>query len=103
MDLKNLAVLVKNSGETKNSIEKKTGLPQSSISRWLNHDVKPSCDALVKIADYFDVSVDHILGRDVPDLPKNVREVLDVFMSLDDKWRGLALELVLTVQRTAGE
>ena len=39
------------------------GLPKSAISEWKNNRYKPSLDATVKIADYFGVSVDYLLGR----------------------------------------
>lgn len=39
------------------------GLSNSAISDWKAGRAKPSADALLKIADYFDVSVDYLLGR----------------------------------------
>lgn len=36
---------------------------QSSISDWLNSKSEPSIENLWKLADYFDVSVDYLIGR----------------------------------------
>lgn len=36
---------------------------QSSISDWLNAKSEPSIDNLWKLADFFDVSVDYLIGR----------------------------------------
>ena len=36
---------------------------QSSISDWLNAKSEPSVENLWKLADFFDVSVDYLIGR----------------------------------------
>lgn len=41
------------------------------VSNWENDNVQPSVDMLVRIADYFRVSTDVLLGRDT-------REMLDI-------------------------
>ncbi len=43
------------------------GIGQSSVVRYEKGEATPPLELLVKIADYFDVSMDYILGRtDVP-------------------------------------
>jgi len=37
-------------------------LPLSALSEWRKGKAKPSLDALIKIADYFNVSIDYLLG-----------------------------------------
>ena len=44
-------------------MSKCTGIPDRMIGRWKNGEIYPSAENLVKIADYFDVSVDYLLGR----------------------------------------
>lgn len=39
------------------------GLATNSLARYERGEVRPSAEALVKIADYYDVTVDWILGR----------------------------------------
>ncbi len=60
----NLQELLKGSGE-KIKLSKKTGISTGNISDWFNPDKKaqPSADALVKIANVFECSVDYLLGR----------------------------------------
>ncbi len=36
---------------------------QSSVSDWLNSKSEPSIENLWKLADFFDVSVDYLIGR----------------------------------------
>lgn len=36
---------------------------QSSVSDWLNSKSEPSIESLWKLADFFDVSVDYLIGR----------------------------------------
>lgn len=51
------------------------GVTKQSISNWENDNILPSVDMLVKIADFFGVSTDYLLGKeksdvlDVSDLP----------------------------------
>ena len=45
------------------NLAKVLGITQSSINRYENDDTSPSYEVLLKYADYFDVSLDYILGR----------------------------------------
>lgn len=38
-------------------------IPQNSISRFENGIRIPDCDTLIQIADYFNVSIDYLVGR----------------------------------------
>ena len=37
---------------------------KQSISNWENDNIRPSVEMLEKIADFFDVSTDYLLGRE---------------------------------------
>lgn len=41
----------------------KLGVKKQSISNWENENIMPSIEMLVKIADFFHVSTDYLLGR----------------------------------------
>ena len=49
-------------GETLASLERKMDFGNGTIRRWDN--ATPSGDKLAKVADFFHVSVDYLLGRD---------------------------------------
>lgn len=40
------------------------GVSKQSISNWENGNAVPSIDLFLRLADYFGVSTDHLLGRD---------------------------------------
>ncbi len=44
-------------------IERATGISHNAISMWLYGKRKPQIDALCLLADYFDCTVDFLLGR----------------------------------------
>ena len=48
-------------------VSKDTGIPESTFSDWKKGKSSPKLEKLQKIADYFGVSVDYLLGRS-PDI-----------------------------------
>ncbi len=36
---------------------------QKQISKWERNQIEPNIDALTRLADYFEVSVDYLIGR----------------------------------------
>ena len=60
-----IRVLANKEGMSLPELEKKLGLGNGTISRWKTS--APSSDKLIKVADYFDVSIDYLLGRETPD------------------------------------
>lgn len=50
-------------GETLASLERKMDFGNGTIRRW--GETTPSGDKLAKVADFFNVSVDYLLGREI--------------------------------------
>ena len=64
--------LIEKSGKGIYVIEKDIGLARGTLANWkLGRSKQPSAEALSKLADYFDVSVDYLLGR--TDDPEPIR------------------------------
>lgn len=62
-------LLCSENGITKTKLERDCGFSQNSINKWAAQS--PSADKLAKVADYFGVSVDYLLGKtDDPTPPK---------------------------------
>ena len=55
--------LAERRGMTANKLAVECKLNNSQMTYWKNKRQKPSIDALIKIADYFNVSVDYLIGR----------------------------------------
>lgn len=45
------------------TLAKELGVTKQCVSNWENDNIQPSVEMLVKIADYFEVSTDELLGR----------------------------------------
>lgn len=41
----------------------KLSIAKQTVSNWENNNILPSIDMLIKIADYFGVTTDYLLGR----------------------------------------
>lgn len=65
-------------------LEVKLGLGNGTISRW--NKSKPNTDKLITIADYFNVSTDYLLGRELTSKDeKDIAKDLEKIMSKIDK------------------
>lgn len=61
----NLLNLIKEKKTTKYRVAKDCGLNINIFTFWESGRQKPSLDALIKIANYFNVSIDYLVGREV--------------------------------------
>lgn len=57
--------LRKSKGLNQVQLAEKLGVKKQSISNWENDNIMPSIEMLIRIADFFDVSTDYLLGRDI--------------------------------------
>lgn len=53
--------LMKKNGDNAHSLELKAKLPLSSITAWKNDRYKPSTEAIINLAHYFNISADYLL------------------------------------------
>ena len=60
----NILRIIKEKKTTKYRVTKDCNLPSNIFTFWENGRQKPSLDALIKIADYFNVSLDYLVGRE---------------------------------------
>lgn len=61
--LERVKQLAKKQGISIVELEEKLGFGRNSLYAWKNK--MPSNDKLIKVADYFNVSLDYLVGRDV--------------------------------------
>ena len=50
-------------GITLKEIEKVTGINNGNISRWERNEVLPNIDFCVKLADFYGITLDELIGR----------------------------------------
>ena len=64
MDFKStLSKLLDENNITQTKLAKALGFTPQAVSRWCNGDAEPDTKVLKKIADYFAISVDYLLGH----------------------------------------
>ena len=88
--VKNLKRLRSKAGISLRELAEIVMVSQQSINKYENHNVEPDIETLIKLADYFKVSLDYLVGRDysgteLSDLSVSVsREDLDELKSYID-------------------
>ena len=80
--------LLKEHNVTAYKVAKATGISTSTLSEWKNGNYKPKADKLQKIADYFNVTVDYLLGN----------EEIPVALSRDNGYEGLTEEQIEMIE-----
>ena len=75
--LKNLKKLREEKGVSQRQLADVISLSQQSINKYENHNIEPDIDTLIKIADYFDTSVDYLIGH------SKIRRKIEVVNSYD--------------------
>lgn len=59
----NLKLLRKNKGYTQIAVQMKTGIEQALLSKFENEERVPPTETLIRLADFYNVSIDYILCR----------------------------------------
>ncbi len=89
------AELMRENNLTKAQVAAETGIPLQTICNWLSRGSQPSADRVAKLADYFEVSTDYLLGRSNElgiietdaNLSQDEEELLLLFRKMDEKTR----------------
>lgn len=92
--LPNLKLLRKEYGISQQRLAEAINVSQPSINKYENHNIEPELDVLKRMADYFNTSVDYIIGHtnirrkiehtDVYHLNQLETEIITRFRSLTD-------------------
>lgn len=61
--LKNLRRLREEAGISQQTLAAAIGVSQQSVNKYENHHVEPDIATLVRLADYFETSVDYLVGH----------------------------------------
>lgn len=82
------------------------GVTDAMISMYENDKKNPSLDVITKIAMFFNVSTDYLLGTETMsdnELPKNIRAVARDLLDLPEENRKLAIDMIKSLSKKADE
>lgn len=67
-------------------VVKELSIATGSVTKWKNGSI-PNGETLVKLADYFNVSIDYLLGRDAPlqPLSESEQRLIENFRALSNE------------------
>ncbi len=66
--MENMKILRQDKGLTQREMAKELNLAKATYARYEIGESEPSIEVLIKIADFFDVSLDYLCGRQNPNL-----------------------------------
>lgn len=98
--IKNLKALRNELKISQQQLADAIGVSQQSVNKYENQDVEPDIAILIKIAEYFSVSVDYLIGRTPsPDftvsfLSKEEKSILSKYKTLTTKEKEI-IKLVI--------
>ncbi|MDE6758720.1 MAG: helix-turn-helix domain-containing protein [Clostridia bacterium] len=101
----NLRQIMKENNLTQKQLSEYTGIPASSIASWFGkQSSSPSIEAVRKIADHLNVTIDYLIGRESEDgriiieereyLTDNERELLAKYRKLSPQKQSKVLGYV---------
>ena len=61
--LENLKALRESAAVSQKQLAEALGVSQQSINKYENHNIEPDIGTMIRIADYFDTSVDYLIGH----------------------------------------
>ncbi len=62
-----LVELIKQSGKMQTEIAKELNIEKQKITHWKSGYIEPNIDDLIKLARYFNVSIDYLVGNENED------------------------------------
>ena len=94
--------LCKNKGKSTTAICSELGIPKTTVSYWRNKpDTIPKQEVLLKISEYFNVSIDFLLGKEERSnnngLSPAKKELVELFDLLSKEKQKMFLQMLRAV------
>lgn len=103
-----LQQLRKSRGLTQDDLAEILGISLSSYQKYERDAISPSYETLCKIADFYHVTTDYLLGRepatdpfDMLQLPEDQKSVMERFASFPDDVRAIVLDAIKELAEAA--
>ncbi len=77
--VKNLRKLRTNKGISQQQLADVIGTSQQSINKYENHNVEPDISTLAKLADYFQTTIDYLVGHTSSSIEESAAEDFDLY------------------------
>ena len=61
--LTNLKILREDASISQKALADAIGVSQQSVNKYENHNIEPDIETLIRIADFFETSVDYLIGH----------------------------------------
>lgn len=99
--VKNLKLLRQNKGISQKALADIISVSQQSINKYENHNVEPDIDTLIRLANYFNTSVDYLVGN--TDIDHKLESVTFHHLNIDEekliaRYRSLKKEEQLSIE-----
>lgn len=110
MDIKNTLISIRESkGYSKRTVSEMTGIPYTTYIKYESGERKDvSMDALVKIADFYGVTTDYLLGREpeknpiaMLNLAIGEKEALEMYIKLPEEVRQIIIDTMIKLGEVA--
>ncbi len=102
----NIKRLRSESGISQQKLADEIGMSQQSINKYENHDIEPDIATLTKIADYFETSIDYVVGH--TDIRHKIQHTVPFALNeqeadLVNKYRALSPTSRVVIDSLMGE
>lgn len=87
--VKNLKELRREKGISQHELASIIGTSQQSVNKYENHNIEPDIATLILLADYFETSVDYLIGRTSPSHMQETDNMSFEEAELIEKYRSL--------------
>ncbi len=87
-------------------LAKELGVTDAMVSMYENDKKNPSLEVITKLAAFFNVSTDYLLGAETmqdSEMPKNIRAVARDLLDLPEENRKLAIDMIKMMSKKADE
>ena len=90
----NMMILHKKKGLSQAELGKMIGRSGDVIGRYERGDISPSIEAVAKIADALEVSVDYLIGKTKMELDKNTMRRFEDISTLSDENKNFVINMI---------
>jgi len=80
--INNLRILRNKKGISQQQLADVIGVSQQSINKYENHKIEPDIQTLIALADYFNTSVDFLIGH--TDIERKIEYVQSYYLNADE-------------------